>query len=71
MEKQIAALQAECEELRRALSESRANDRQAMAYLNEVRAIVGGDDFPGMVERVAKLQDEYEKRSTPWEIEQA
>jgi FtsZ-binding cell division protein ZapB len=55
------ALQAECEELRTALIGARANDRQAMAYLNEVRALVGGDDFPDMVERVAKLQAERDK----------
>src|SRR5690606_34209959 len=42
-------LQAKIEELRRTLAESQANDRQAMAYLNEVRALVGGDDFPDMV----------------------
>jgi len=54
-------LQANIEELRRALAESQANDRQAMAYLNEVRALVGGDDFPDMVERAAKLQAERDK----------
>ncbi len=54
-------LQANIEELRRALAESQANDRQAMAYLNEVRALVGGNDFPDMVERVAKLQAERDK----------
>jgi hypothetical protein len=54
-------LQAKIEELRRALAESQANDRQAMAYLNEVRALIGGDDFPDMVERVAKMQAECEK----------
>src|SRR5690606_37039983 len=50
------ALQAECESLNRALTESRANDQQAMAYLNEVRAIVGADDFPDMVRRCEKLR---------------
>src|SRR5690554_7302873 len=42
-------LQAECEELKRALSESRANDLAAMGYLNQIRQLVGGDDFPDMV----------------------
>lgn len=48
-------LQAECEELRIALAESQANDRQDMYYLNQVRGIVGGDDFPDMVERCRDL----------------
>ena len=50
------ALQAECEKLRTALAESRANDQQAMRYLNQVREIVGGDDFPDMVRRCERLQ---------------
>ena len=49
------ALQAEIMELKRALAESRANDRQAMYYLNQMREIVGGDDFPDMVERCREL----------------
>ena len=49
------ALQEECKELRTALAESRANDRQAMYYLNQVREIVGGNDFPDMVERCREL----------------
>jgi hypothetical protein len=42
------------------LEESRANDRTAMGYLTEIRGIVGGDDFPDMVARVAaeKKNDE-------------
>lgn len=35
------------------LEESRANDRTAMGYLTEIRGIVGGDDIPDMVARVA------------------
>lgn len=35
-----------------ALAESRANDRQGMAYLAQVRKVVGGADFPDMVSRV-------------------
>lgn len=57
----IMELKAECEELRTALAESRANDLTAMGYLNQIRGLVGGDDFPDMVERVAKLQAECEK----------
>lgn len=51
-------LQAECEELRTSLAESRANDKQAMAYLEAVRGIVGGDSFPEMVGRVKELRVE-------------
>jgi len=58
LEPYTPALQAECKELRTALSESRANDLTAMGYLNQIRELVGGDDFPDMVERVAKLQAE-------------
>ena len=49
-------LQAKCLELTQALAESQANDRQAMRYLNQVREIVGGDDFPDMVERCRELK---------------
>ena len=45
---QINALRAE-------LDESQANDRTAMSYLAEIRAIVGGKDFPEMVSNVAAL----------------
>ena len=48
--KQIEALQAD-------LAESRANDRQAMYYLNQVREIVGGRDFPDMVRRCEELRN--------------
>lgn len=37
------------------LTNSRSNDRQAMSYLSQIREIVGGDDFPDMVRRVALL----------------
>jgi hypothetical protein len=50
------ALQAECEKLRTALAESRANDLTAMGYLNQIRGLVGGDDFPDMVRRCEKLR---------------
>lgn len=52
------ALQAECHTLKSELAESRANDRQAMAYLEAVRGIVGGDSFPEMIGRVKELQIE-------------
>ena len=45
---QINALRAE-------LAESQANDRTAMSYLAEIRAIVSGKDFPEMVRNVATL----------------
>jgi len=51
-------LRAEVEALRGQLAESQANDRTAMGYLSEVRAIVGGDDFPGMVRNVEALRKE-------------
>ncbi len=57
----LEALQAECEELRTALIGARANDQQAMAYLGAVKAIVGGDDFPDMVERCKKLRKDAER----------
>ena len=47
---QINALQAE-------LAEAQANDRTAMSYLSEIRAIVGGKDFPEMVRNVAALAE--------------
>ena len=67
---EIAALKRENEELReehRTLTrqvgewrdlceEARSNDKTAMGYLNDVRSIVGGDDFPDMVKRVAALK---------------
>ena len=37
------------------LTQARANDRTAMGYLAEVRAIIGGDDFPDMVNRISNL----------------
>src|SRR5690606_25429804 len=38
------------------LAESRANDQQAMAYLTQIRELVGGEDFPDMVLRCEKLR---------------
>lgn len=54
-------LQAECEELSTALAESRANDRQAMAYLEAVRGIVGGSSFPEMIGLVKELLEERDQ----------
>ena len=57
-------LSANCLELSQVLVESLANDRQAMSYLNQVREIVGGDDFPDMVKRCGELKLKNENRST-------
>lgn len=57
----IDRLRAENERLRAQLAESQANDRTAMGYLAEVRAIVGGDDFPGMVRNVKVLRKDAER----------
>lgn len=54
-------LQAECEELKRALAESRANDLTAMGYLNQIRGLVGAADLPDMVRRCEKLRAECER----------
>ncbi len=56
-----AQLRAENERLRAQLAESQANDRTAMGYLAEVRAVVGGDDFPGMVRNVKALRKDAER----------
>lgn len=53
-------LRAEAEALRGQLAESRSNDRTAMGYLTEVRAIVGGEDFPAMVRNVDALRAEVD-----------
>src|SRR5690606_42121907 len=52
----IELLERQAAEREWQLAESRANDKQAMAYLNEVRAIVGGDGFPDMARRCERLQ---------------
>lgn len=49
---------AECQAER---DEARANDKCAMTYLSEVRAVVGGKDFPDMVTRVSALQAKYDE----------
>ena len=49
--------------------EAQANDRCAMGYLSQVRAVVGGSDFPDMVERVATLKSalrEAKEALTPY-----
>ena len=58
-----ACLDAEKERdtLRTQLSESQANDRCAMAYLADVRAIVGGTDFVCMVHNVTKLHKQLDE----------
>lgn len=55
LQTEIERLQGQCEELHAALIESRANDRQAMQYLSQVRAIIGGKDFPDMIARIENL----------------
>ncbi len=37
------------------LKEARANDLQSMRYLSEIRGMVGGDDYPDMIARIAEL----------------
>ena len=56
--------QAEIERLRNVIkileqdvANAHAEELRAMSYLAEVRAIVGGDDFPHMVERVRALKN--------------
>lgn len=56
----------EIEAMQAALDEARENDRCAMGYLNEIRAVVGGEDFPEMVRRVLGMQKEV---SRMWEQE--
>lgn len=53
--------EARKEELQEAFAESRANDRQGMAYLAQVRKVVGGADFPDMVSRVKAQSDALAK----------
>ena len=60
-------LRAENERLRAQLAESQANDRTAMGYLAEMRAAVGGDDFPAMVRSVQALRKDAERWSAAYE----
>jgi len=39
------------------LNEARKNDACAMSYLSEIMGIVGGNDFPEMVENIRKLKE--------------
>lgn len=57
---QVEKLQAESLEMAQVLAECRSNDRQAMSYLNQIREIVGGDDFPDMVQRCKQLRKDAE-----------
>lgn len=57
----VKALEAECNELKALLAESRSNDLIAMRYLQEVRNIAGGKDFPEMVSNVAALLSRAEQ----------
>ena len=59
----VSELRARNAELEAQLAESRANDRTAMGYLSDIRKIVGGDDFPQMVQRIAELEAQLVKRN--------
>lgn len=48
--------QEQCRSQSAALEEVRANERQAMAYLHDVREIVGGCDYPEMIQRIRHLE---------------
>ncbi len=61
LKKVIDGLRADNEGLRAQLAESQANDRTAMGYLAEVRAAVGGDDFPAMVRNVQALRKDADR----------
>lgn len=45
------------DELQEQLKTSRADDRSAMGYLQDVRNIVGGDDFPAMVQKIREMAE--------------
>lgn len=51
----VEALEKERDELAALFAESRANDSAAMGYLSQVRKIVGGDDFPAVIDKVREL----------------
>lgn len=53
----IDHLRAENERLRAQLAESQANDRTAMAYLHDIREIVGGYDYPEMIQRIRMVTE--------------
>lgn len=63
----IELLESQLAESEALLAESRANDRQAMAYLAAVREVVGGDGFPEMAERVEALQAECDRLQAEYE----
>lgn len=58
LREQHAQLVKEKETYRHALANARVNDSIGQRYLQEVRAVVGGEDFPAMVERVQRMQAE-------------
>lgn len=43
------------------LNEARKNDACAMSYLSEIMEIVGGNDFPDMIENIRKLKKGTQK----------
>lgn len=48
------------------VANAHAEELRAMSYLAEVRAIVGGDDFPSVVERVRIETQRWERESPRW-----
>lgn len=61
----LEAAENERDALSRMLAESQANDRCAMGYLAEVRAVVGGDDFLDMVQKVKRMAGAQPAPSVP------
>lgn len=58
---EASSLEAERDTLRKQLAESQANDRCAMAYLADVRAVVGGTDFVCMVHNVTQMKHQLDE----------
>lgn len=58
MQSEIERLRGVIKILEQDVANAHAEELRAMGYLAEVRAIVGGDDFPSVVERVRALQTE-------------
>lgn len=53
--RQLEGVTAERDVLKGSLAESQANDRCGMSYLSEIRSVIGGKDFPDMVNLVKEL----------------
>lgn len=61
LDAQNDAIATENDTLRKQLTESQANDRCAMAYLADVRAVVGGTDFVCMVHNVTQMKQQLDE----------